>query len=129
MRIFILSAFFLSLMLAAEPEVDPQLAVKAQGVLKDNCLKCHGPDKQKGGLRLDSAKSLLKGGKDGVVVVPGELEKSPLIQAVGWTDPDTRMPPKKKLSDEQIALLTAWVKAGAPWPAESSAKPVDKPKP
>jgi mono/diheme cytochrome c family protein len=104
---------------AAEPAadaVDPQLASKAHAVLQENCFKCHGPDKHKGDLRLDSAEAVKKGGEDGVVVVPGDPDKSLLIKAVGWADKDSRMPPKKKLSDEQIAVLTAWVKAGATWP-------------
>jgi len=101
---------------AVESAADPQLASKAHAVLKENCFKCHGPDKQKGDLRLDSAESLKKGGEDGEVVVAGDPDKSRLVKAIGWADEDTRMPPKKKLSDEQIAVLTAWVKAGAAWP-------------
>ena len=117
---------------AVEPAaeaVDPQLASKAHAVLKENCFKCHGPDKHKGGLRLDSAEAVKKGGEDGVVVVAGEPDTSLLIKAVGWADKDSRMPPKKKLSDEQIAVLTAWVKAGAAWPeaAAPAAVPVKSP--
>src|SRR6478609_8499372 len=117
MRILLCSALLLAAGLAgaAEPEAakaDPALAAKAHAVLQENCFKCHGPDKHKGDLRLDSEKAMLKGGEDGPVVVPGDAAKSPLIGAIGWADKDTRMPPKKKLSDEQIATLTAWVKAG-----------------
>ena len=120
MRHLLLIALFVTVAAAADPAADPQLAAKAQGLLAENCLKCHGPDKQKGGLRLDSAKDLMKGGEDGVVVVAGDPAKSMLIKAINWTDPDMKMPPKKKLSDEQIALLTNWVKAGAKWPAAAA---------
>jgi mono/diheme cytochrome c family protein len=109
--------------LSAAEQSDPQAAAKAYGVLKENCFKCHGPDKRKGDLRLDTAAGVAKGGEHGTVLVPGQPEKSVMIKAVAWTDEDSRMPPKKKLSDEQIAALTAWVKAGAPWPAEQKQRP------
>jgi mono/diheme cytochrome c family protein len=127
MRTLICSALLAAtLASAAEPAAakpDPELAAKAHAVLQENCFKCHGPDKHKADLRLDSAAAVLKGGEDGVVVVPGDTAKSPLIGAIGWADKDTRMPPKKKLSDEQIAVLTAWVKAGAPWPEAAKEEP------
>jgi mono/diheme cytochrome c family protein len=84
-------------------------------VLAGNCFSCHGPDKQKGGLRLDSLPALLKGGDDGPVVVPGNPEKSVLIQAVRYTG-DVKMPPKGKLPASALAALTAWVQMGVPWP-------------
>lgn len=93
------------------------LATAAKAILDRSCITCHGPEKQKSGLRLDSHAAVLKGGKGGVAVVPGDAAKSPLVAAVAWTDEDTRMPPKKKLSDADIATLGAWVAAGAPWPA------------
>jgi mono/diheme cytochrome c family protein len=93
-------------------------ASAARAILERSCVKCHGPDKQKGGLRLDSHAAVRKGGTEGEVVVAGEPEKSRLIAAIGWTDEDTRMPPKQKLSDEDIAILTEWVRAGAAWPAD-----------
>jgi len=94
-------------------------------LLAENCYKCHSAtsEKLKGGLMLDSRERLLKGGESGTVLVPGDPEKSLLIKAVRYTDKDLQMPPKnKKLSDRQIADLTAWVKVGAPWPAEENTK-------
>jgi mono/diheme cytochrome c family protein len=85
-------------------------------VLSAHCFSCHGPDKQKAGLRLDSRQALLTGGESGPVVVPGKPEDSLLIKAVHYAD-ETRMPPKGKLKPEQIAALAAWVKDGAPWPS------------
>ena len=66
--------------------------------------------------------TLLKGGETGPAIVPGDPEKSLLIKAVRYTDPDLQMPPKnKKLSDGQIADLVTWVKMGAPDPRVMSA--------
>ena len=56
-------------------------------LLIDNCLKCHGEEKQKGGLRLDSHAAILKGGKKGLVLTPGKPENSRLITAVTYKDP------------------------------------------
>lgn len=96
---------------------------KIRPVLADACYKCHSEDseKVKGGLVVDSKQGLLKGGDSGAAVVPGDLNKSLLIQAVRWEDKDLQMPPKEKLSDEAIADLEKWVKMGAPDPREGAA--------
>ena len=97
---------------------------KIRPVLADNCYKCHSTQAQKvkAGLWLDTREGILKGGETGPAVVPGDLEKSLLIKAVRYTDPDLQMPPKdKKLSDAQIADLEAWVKMGAPDPRIATA--------
>ena len=93
-------------------------------VLADKCYKCHSAqsEKVKGGLLLDSREDLLKGGKTGPAIVPGDPEKSLLIEAIRYTNEDLQMPPKgEKLSAAQIADLTAWVKMGAPDPRRKSA--------
>jgi len=64
-----------------------------------------------GGLRLDSCAGVLAGGKSGPAVVPGKPEESLLVQAVSHTHERLKMPPQGKLKDEEIADLTAWVKA------------------
>jgi mono/diheme cytochrome c family protein len=84
-------------------------------VLDAKCIQCHGPDKQKGKLRLDSLDAAKKGGETGPAIVPGDPEKSLLVQAIRHTNAKLQMPPKEKLKDEQIAALTAWVKDGATW--------------
>ena len=68
-----------------------------------------------GGLRLDSREGLLKGGKSGPAVVPGNPDKSLLIQAVRQTG-DLKMPQGGKLKPEEVQTLVEWVKMGAPWP-------------
>ncbi len=84
-------------------------------VLVETCLKCHGADKQEGKLRLDTREAALKGGETGAALVPSEPEKSLLIAAIRQTG-DLQMPPKGKLSEDQIAAFERWVKLGAPWP-------------
>ena len=84
-------------------------------MLAAHCQECHGPEKHKGGLRLDGRGAMLKGGETGAVVVPGKPNESPLIEAIRY-EGDVQMPPKGKLKDEEIAALTNWVKRGAPWP-------------
>ncbi len=93
-------------------------------VLVDNCYKCHSAtsEKVKGGLLLDTRDGLLKGGDTSPAIVPGDPDKSLLIKAVRYADPDLQMPPKnKKLSEGQIADLVAWVKMGAPDPRTAPA--------
>jgi len=80
-------------------------------------------EKIKGGLRVDSPEAILKGGSSGPSLIPGDPDGSLLIKAVRFSDPDLQMPPKKKLSAEQIALLEAWVKMGAPMPQASRSSP------
>ena len=96
-------------------------------ILADRCFECHSADKgsSKGGLILDSKDGAYKGGDEGPAVVPGNLEKSLLIKAIHYTDPELAMPPKKtggKLPDEKIAVLEEWVKMGAPMPSGGAAK-------
>ncbi len=87
-------------------------------VLAEKCWSCHGPQKQRGGLRLDSRAALLKGGDSGPVVVAGQPEKSPLLHMVQRKG-DVKMPPKdsERLSAAQVDALAAWLRMGAPWPA------------
>src|SRR5262245_58139747 len=94
---------------------------KVRPVLVENCFSCHGEKKQRGSLRLDSLASILEGGDQGPALVPGHPEKSLLVKAISHTDPDFKMPPTKKLSREQIADLTNWIKLGAPWPGGAKA--------
>lgn len=85
-------------------------------ILATSCFSCHTESKL-GGLRLDSRESILAGGASGPAVVPGDPEKSLLIQAVRHTNPKLKMPVGGKLKDPEVEDLTAWVKAGAAWPA------------
>ena len=87
------------------------------------CSECHGPDLQKGKLRLDSKTEAWKGGSSGDPLwVAGRSSESPLIARVISTDPDEVMPAKgARLTDEQINLLKRWVDEGAVWPEQNPA--------
>ena len=91
-------------------------------LLAERCYECHsaGAKKLKGGLLLDSRATALKGGDTRPAIVPGQPDKSLLIEAVRYGNQDLQMPPKSRLSDAQTADLAEWVKRGAPWPTETS---------
>ena len=114
-------AGFITAGAALAPAADPSaedlefFEKEVRPVLVQSCQKCHGDRKQEGGLRLDSRASLLKGGDSGPAVETGKPDESLLVEAIEYAG-DIKMPPKGKLPDEQIAVLTAWVKRGAPWP-------------
>ncbi len=87
---------------------------KVRPVLAENCYDCH-TSAEMGGLRVDSRERLLQGGKSGPALMPGDPDKSLLIQAVRQTG-DLKMPKGGKLKPAEVQALTDWVKMGAPWP-------------
>ncbi len=95
-------------------------------LLIEKCQSCHGIEKSKGGLRLTDREALLKGGDSGPAVILGKPEESLLIRAVNYGD-EPKMPPKKKLSDSQIAVLVKWIKTGAVWPRTGPETPASAP--
>jgi cytochrome c553 len=90
-------------------------------LLIENCIGCHGPEKQKGGLRLDSRAGWQTGGDSGAAIVPGKLDTSHLWKAISYTDRDLKMPPKRKLKESEVADLKKWIEDGAPDPREEIA--------
>lgn len=91
---------------------------KVRPLLVDNCYTCHSADTNaKGGLRVDDRHGLLAGGGRGAAIVPGNADQSLLLKAVRQTDSKLQMPPGKKLTDEEIAVLEHWIKQGAAWPS------------
>ena len=89
-------------------------------IFEKSCIKCHGAEKPKGKLRLDSLEGALKGGVDGKVVVPGASTKSILIHNIAHVgNEDEWMPPPdnknkiKPLTNEEIGLIRAWIDQGA----------------
>ncbi len=97
---------------------------RVRPLLADRCYECHGPKKQEGGLRLDTAAGRARGGDSGPAWVAGDPAASRLVLAVRWSDPDFQMPPKKPLNDGEIRLLEEWVQRGAPAP-EVDGDPVE----
>src|SRR5215510_13901693 len=101
----------------AEAKID--FGKDIQSIFEKSCIKCHGPEKQKGKLRLDTLEAVLKGGEDGKVVQAGKSADSLLVQNVAQIgDEDLYMPPpdnKDKippLTKEQIGLIRAWIDQG-----------------
>jgi hypothetical protein len=81
-----------------------------QPLLDQHCVKCHGPLEQKSELELDTVEAVLKGSEFGPVVVPGKPDESSLIQVFAPKS-DPHMPPKKQLSDHEIAKVRTWIEA------------------
>jgi hypothetical protein len=109
-----------SVPLAASEDVD-FFENKVRPLLANNCYACH-TNSEMGGLRVDARESLLKGGKSGPALVPGDPEKSLLVQAVRQTG-DLKMPKGGKLKPAEVAALAEWVKMGAPWPEATKISP------
>ena len=86
-------------------------------VLINRCYECHSAEKKiKGGLALDTREATLKGGEAGIVLVPGDPEKSKLVEAIRYKNEDLQMPPKSPLPASEQAAIEAWIKMGAPDP-------------
>ncbi|HEX4148716.1 MAG TPA: PSD1 and planctomycete cytochrome C domain-containing protein, partial [Pirellulales bacterium] len=98
-----------------EKEIRPLLA--------QNCISCHGPDVQEGGLRLDSRELILRGIEGQPMAVPGKPEDSRIISVTRY-DADVQMPPDGKLSEQKLAMLNQWVKLGLPWPGHPTSADV-----
>lgn len=112
---------------AADPDVTklPAPAAKTgltfdkdiKPMFEKSCFKCHGPEKQKAKLRVDSLEAVKKGGENGAIFEAGKSEKSRLVHSVARIlDEDENMPPEGKadpLTKEQVALVRAWIDQGA----------------
>jgi len=108
---------------AAKPEFYTN---KVEPIFKANCYRCHGGMNHRGGLNIQTRAGMMKGGHDGVVLVQGDPTTSLLVRLIrheGPADDPRPMPPKSpKISDEDIATIERWVKAGAIMP-EDTPKP------
>jgi hypothetical protein len=121
---------------------------RVKGLLAEKCIACHGPLKQESGLRLDAGRWFVEKPANGPiggpseggaganaagveadrkgpvrVVVPGSVQRSPLLARVSDPDPQTRMPPPGEgtpLTDEELELLRSWIEAGAEYPEDES---------
>lgn len=89
-------------------------------IFDQSCVKCHGAEKPKARLRLDSLQGALKGGEDGKVIKPGDSAGSPMVHSISYLgDPDFHMPPPHnkanipRLTNEQVGLIRAWIDQGA----------------
>jgi hypothetical protein len=90
-------------------------------ILKRHCHACHGPQKQKSGLRLDRRADALKGGDSGPALKANDSNASLLYELVSGKDPDRVMPPSgKRLNAAELATIKTWIDAGATWPDDGS---------
>ena len=112
-----------ALCFAEEPQFSPPqiefFENKVRPLLAEHCYECHSERAKnlQGGLRLDGRALILAGGDSGPAVALGKPDESPLVEAVRWDS--FEMPPKGKLSDDQVAVLIEWVEMNAPWPPET----------
>jgi mono/diheme cytochrome c family protein len=105
-----------------------QFTQEVQLLLQRRCFECHGPEKHKSGFRLDLAAPALKGGDNGIDILPGKSAESPLIHYVARLVPEMEMPPKgAPLSPEEVGILRAWIDQGAKWPTTTIADGSDDP--
>jgi mono/diheme cytochrome c family protein len=104
---------------AAKPEF---YRTKVQPIFQANCYRCHGGMNHRGGLTLSTKAGIVKGGKDGAILVPGDPSASLLVKLIRQESPGAEpppMPPKGKLSDADIAIVERWVRAGAVMPDDA----------
>lgn len=124
---FAAGVFAVGVLLVAQGEAAVDYERQIKPLLAAKCYRCHGPLKQESGLRVDTAALLAKGGDRGAGFTPGNAAESTLMAALVGSDDVERMPLEgKPLSNEEIALLQAWIDEGAAAPAdEKSADPLD----
>lgn len=131
---FLCTGALVQAMLSVEPSPEDVefFEAKVRPILVEACYSCHSADagKSKGGLRLDTKSTLLKGGELGPAIVAGDPERSVLIEAVRYKNEDLQMPPHEKggkLSAEHVGILEEWVRRGAPDPRTETgpADPMD----
>ena len=107
---------------AAEAKID--FGKDIQPILQQNCIKCHGPEKQKGKLRLDSKTAAMKGGEDGAVIVAGDAGKSDLYRRITLPKGHDDVMPNEgdPLTKTQIESIRDWINQGAVWTESAVAK-------
>ncbi|MDA1014781.1 MAG: DUF1553 domain-containing protein [Planctomycetota bacterium] len=93
-------------------------------IFKTHCFSCHGALKQQSGLRLDTGRSMLKGGESGPAIVRKNVAGSLLVSRITAADATLRMPPEgTPLSPDEIRLIRAWITSGATSPADEQSEP------
>ena len=96
---------------------DPALAGRIEALLAVRCGECHAGDDPQGGLALDSAAAVARGGESGPVLVPGDADASLLVRAIRRQDGGVSpMPPDEPLAADELALVEQWIASGADWP-------------
>jgi mono/diheme cytochrome c family protein len=124
-RVLVLAGFVLGSVTGAQAE-GVSFAEKILPVLKERCFSCHGPEKAKGELRLDSVEAINKGSEHGAVLVPGKPEESSFYKLLVLPKDDPDIMPAKgdPLTEEQTKAVFDWITEGAnfgDWKAEEAA--------
>lgn len=131
MRLKILSLLALigAIYFLYKPETRIDFNTQVKPLLNRKCMRCHGGVKQNGDFSLLTREEALKPTKNGkLAIVPGHPEASEMISRLHCSDPDERMPKHEApLSDEEVALLTNWIKQGAVWGIHWAYQPVQQP--
>ena len=129
--IVILSGAICATVLHAQTEKKVDFTKDIKPIFRETCIKCHGEEKQKGKLRLDSKEAAFKGGEDGKVIEPGKADKSDLYRRITLAATHEDFMPSKAdpLTKVQTELIRDWINQGAIWPEEAPPKPVDPPAP
>ncbi len=96
----------------------PEYATHIAPIFERSCLKCHGPEKRKGGLRLDEKRFAMRGGETGEAIVPGNPAQSLLMKYITLPETDEDVMPTrgKLLAKSEIETISRWIEAGAVWP-------------
>ena len=96
-------------------------------LLKKHCVKCHGPEQQKSGYRIDDKELAFEGGEMGEAIIPGDSAKSPLVHFISGLDEEITMPPKEDpLDAKTVGIIRAWIDQGAEWPDDVGTKVEDR---
>jgi mono/diheme cytochrome c family protein len=128
MKKHILTFAGLSCCLFTSSAADVDFLKDIQPIFQKSCIECHGPDKQKGKLRLDNKEAALKGGEDGPAIIPKDAAKSDLYRRITLPkSSDDVMPNKGELlTKEQTDLIRDWINQGAIWPEAAAPAKVAK---
>src|SRR5260370_2660922 len=107
----IVAGISLALIWPASADTKVDFAKEIQPILQQTCVKCHGPEKQKGKLRLDSKEATLKGGKDGPAFIAGDAEKSELYRRITLPKGNDDIMPNEAdpLTKAQTDLIRTWI--------------------
>jgi mono/diheme cytochrome c family protein len=88
---------------------------RVRPLLVANCQSCHNPSAKMAELDLTTAEGFARGGASGAIIDRAKLESSRILKVISYNE-NLKMPPTGKLKDDEIAVLTEWVRMGAPWP-------------
>lgn len=110
---------------AADAEPVPQVDFRGDvwPTIKEKCLGCHNPQKRQGALDMSSRTAMLEGGHSGAALVPGNVEKSLMIELIEFDEMPPRKQKKQRVTEAELKKLRAWIAAGAVIPDDPGPPP------